>query len=83
MWQTIVNAFTFEENFVRNVRAGTLRPGDRPLRFAIDAIVSAVAAIPAVLVSAPLELVAAVAGRGGELVAFVSRAETNGSGALS
>ena len=74
MWQTILNALTFHENFVRDVRAARLRPRGRPLRFTIDAIVSAIAAIPAALVSTPLELVAALAGRGGELVAIASRA---------
>ena len=71
MWQTILNAFTFHENFARKVRAGTLRPGSARgrVRFAIDAIVTVLAALPVALVSAPLELIAALIGRGGELVA--------------
>ena len=80
MWQTILNAFTFQENFVRELWAGRLHAGDRPVRFAIDAIVSAVAAIPAALVAVPLELVAALTGRGGELVAVASQTWTTDSG---
>ena len=77
MWQTMLNAFTFHENFARDVRAGTLRPGSGRgrLRFGIDAIVTVIAALPVALVSAPLELFAALLGRGGELVAVARRAE--------
>jgi hypothetical protein len=71
MWQTILNAFTFHENFALEVRAGTLRPGGAwsGLRFGIDAVVTVVAALPVALLSAPLELFCALFGRGGELVA--------------
>jgi hypothetical protein len=75
MWQTILNAFTFHENFARQVRAGTLRPGDAVgrLKFGIDAVVTVLLAIPVAIVSAPLELFAALAGRGGELEAVARR----------
>lgn len=75
MWQTILNALTFNENFFREARAGTLRPsGVRArLEFAVDALVTALAALPVALLSVPLELLAAVAGRGGELVAIAGR----------
>jgi hypothetical protein len=78
MWQTIVNAFTFHENFALKVRAGTLRPaGARGrLRFGIDAIVTVIAALPVAVVSAPLELIASLIGRGGELVAVARRGES-------
>ena len=78
MWQTLVNAFTFHENFARQVRAGTLRPvGARDrLKFGIDAVVTLLVALPVALVSVPLELCAALAGRGGELVAVTRRSET-------
>jgi len=74
MWQTILNAFTFHENFAREVRAGKLRPVGvlGRLKFGIDAVVTALAALPVALVSAPLELLAALAGRGGELVAVAT-----------
>ena len=78
MWQTILNAFTFNENFARQVRAGTLRPGGArraALKFGIDAVVTALLALPVAIVSAPLELFAALAGRGGELVAVARRTE--------
>jgi hypothetical protein len=85
MWQTIINAFTFHENFARKVRAGTLRPGSARgrLRFGIDAIVTMVAALPVALVSAPLELIAALIGRGGELVAVARRAEAGATAPAS
>ena len=78
MWQTILNAFTFNENFARRVRAGTLRPGGAVgrLKFGIDAVVTALLAVPVAIVSAPLELFAALAGRGGELVAVARRSES-------
>jgi hypothetical protein len=78
MWQTILNAFTFHENFAPKVRAGTLRPGNvrGRLKFGIDAVVTVVAAIPVAVVSAPLELLSALLGRGGELVAVARRSET-------
>jgi hypothetical protein len=81
MWQTIVNAFTFNENFARQVRAGTLRPGGAwsSLRFGIDALVTVLAALPIALVSAPLELCAALLGRGGELVAVARPAPGSAS----
>jgi hypothetical protein len=78
MWQTIINAFTFHKNFALKVRAGTLRPANARghLRFGIDAIVTVLAALPVALVSAPLELIASLSGRGGELVAVARRGES-------
>jgi hypothetical protein len=74
MWQTILNGFTFTDNFARRARAGALRPsGARErLKFAVDAAITALAALPILVISAPLELLAALLGRGGELVAVVS-----------
>src|SRR5204862_788936 len=65
MWQTMLNAFTFHENFALEFRAGTLRPGSAVarLRFGIDALITVLAALPVALVSAPLELMAALVGR--------------------
>jgi hypothetical protein len=78
MWQTILNGLTFHQNFAREVRAGTLRPGGAwgRLKFGIDTVVTVLAALPVVLVSAPLELFAALLGRGGELVAVARRSES-------
>ncbi len=69
MWQTLLNGFTFHTNFARDVLRGRLTPRTaRSLpRFAIDALVSILAALPLALVSIPLELGAALARRGGEL----------------
>jgi hypothetical protein len=77
MWQTILNAFTFHKDFAREVRAGRLRPRGAlgRLKFGIDAVVTALIAIPVAIVSAPLELFAALAGRGGELLAVARRSE--------
>jgi hypothetical protein len=77
MWQTILNAFTFHKDFAREVRAGSLRPRGAlgRLKFGIDAVVTALIAIPVAIVSAPLELFAALAGRGGELLAVARRSE--------
>jgi hypothetical protein len=80
MWQTILNAFTFHENFALEVRAGTLRPGGSwsRLKFGIDGLVTALVAVPAAIVSVPLELFAALAGKGGELMAVVRPARGAG-----
>lgn len=69
MAQTLVNAFTFRDNYARNVRAGLLRPGDARSRltFAIDGLVTALVALPMALLALPIELAGAIAGRGGEM----------------
>jgi hypothetical protein len=73
MWQTLLNGLTFHANFAREWRAGRVRPAtaiSRP-RFYIDVIVTVLAAPLVALVAVPLELVAALVGRGGELRAEV------------
>jgi hypothetical protein len=71
MWQTLVNGLTFHPNFAREVRAGRLRPGTSRGRvaFAVDAVVTVLAAPLVALVSFPLEAIAALARRGGEIAA--------------
>ena len=71
MWQTLLNGLTLHPNFAREVRAGRLRPSTGRSRgaFALDLVVSALAAPLVALLSFPLELVAALARRGGELAA--------------
>lgn len=70
MWQTLLNGFTFHTNFALAVLRRRISP--RTARglpsFVIDALVSGLAALPIALVSIPLELLACVARRGGELV---------------
>ena len=69
MWQTLLNALTFEPNFAREALAGRRRPGSgRALAtFVVDCVVSVLAAPLVALLSFPLEIVAALAGRGGEM----------------
>lgn len=77
MWQTLLNAFTFHTNFATRVLAKRLTP--RTARnlpsFALDALVSTLAALPLAVIALPLELVATLARRGGELVLTVARAD--------
>ena len=74
MWQTLLNGFTFHSNFARDALRGRLTPRNARSvpSFAIDAIVSTLGALPVALISIPLELVAALARRGGELVVSVA-----------
>jgi hypothetical protein len=73
MWQTLMNAFTFHPNFAREVLAGRLRPrgGLDRLKFAVDVLVSVLAAPLVALASVPLEAFAALVRRGGEMRARV------------
>jgi hypothetical protein len=66
MWQTILNGFTFG----RNVALGALGrsravPAEKPWQRRLDAFVTAVVAIPALLFAVPMELTAATLRRGG------------------
>jgi hypothetical protein len=66
MWQTILNGFTFG----RNVALGALGrsaavPAEKPWQRRLDALITVIVAIPALLVAIPLELAAAALRRGG------------------
>jgi hypothetical protein len=66
MWQTILNGFTFG----RNVALGALRrsaavPAEKPWQRRLDALITIVVAIPALLAAIPTELAAATLRRGG------------------
>ena len=68
MWQTVLNGFTFG----RNVAAGALGkgravPAERRWQRRLDALISIVVAIPALLAAVPLELTAAAARRGSSI----------------
>jgi hypothetical protein len=65
MWQTVLNGFTFGRNLALGAlgRSGAV-PGELPWQRRLDALISVVVAIPALLVTVPLELIAAAAGRG-------------------
>jgi len=72
MWQTIVNAFTYRDNFIRNRRAGRIpdpESGRDRFLYGLDWAVSVLVAIPAAIVALPLELLATVCARGGVLTA--------------
>jgi hypothetical protein len=71
MWQTMLNAFTFHDGFATEALNGRLTPRNARSApaFAVDAIVSVVAALPVALISVPLELAAVLARRGGLLEA--------------
>jgi hypothetical protein len=71
MWQTLLNGLTFHPNFAREVRAGRLRPANARSRFAFgaDLVVTVLGAPLVALVSFPLETLAALLRRGGELTA--------------
>jgi hypothetical protein len=65
IWQTLLNGFTFG----RNVALGALGrsaavPAERPWQRRLDALVSVLVALPALLFAIPLELIAATARRG-------------------
>jgi hypothetical protein len=75
MWQTLLNGLTFHDNFATDVLAGRLRAGNSKnvAAYAIDAMVTVLAAIPAFLLSLPVELAAVVARRGGLIEVDVKR----------
>jgi hypothetical protein len=75
MWQTLLNGLTFHPNFARELRAGRLRAANARsrARFAVDLVVTVLGAPLVLLLSAPLELGAALARRGGVLAATARR----------
>ena len=66
MWQTILNGFTFGRNVALSAfgRSAAV-PAEKPWQRRLDALISIVVAIPALLFALPLELVAAALRRGG------------------
>jgi hypothetical protein len=68
MWQTILNGFTFGRNgALAALGRAQSTPAEKPWQRRLDALISVVVAIPALLVAIPLELGAAALGRGGTL----------------
>jgi hypothetical protein len=67
IWQTLLNGLTLHPNFVREARAGRLRPstGRGRAAFTVDLVASVLAAPLVALVSVPLELTAVALRRGG------------------
>jgi hypothetical protein len=70
LWQSILNGITLHHNFLTEVRAGRLRIGNSrgPVQFVADFLASVLATPFVLLISVPLEAVAALAGRGGRMV---------------
>jgi hypothetical protein len=68
MWQTVLNSVTFGRNVALGAlgREGAVAAG-RAWQRRLDALISIVVAVPALLVALPLELLAAALGRGGAL----------------
>lgn len=72
MWQTVVNAFTYRDNFIRNRRAGLIpdpETGRDRFLYGLDWVVSILVAIPAAMFALPLELLATAFARGGVMTA--------------
>jgi len=70
MVQTVINAFTYRDNFLRNARAGRFDPQtgrDRALYW-LDWVVSVLVFVPAVVFGVPLEAAGAAMGRSGVMV---------------
>jgi hypothetical protein len=65
MWQTLLNGLTFGRNVALGAfgRAAAV-PARRPWQRRLDVLISILAAIPAILVAVPLELIAAIFRRG-------------------
>jgi hypothetical protein len=65
MWQTILNGFTFGRNGALGALGRSAPvPAEQPWQRKLDALISVVVAIPALLVAVPLELIAAALRRG-------------------
>jgi hypothetical protein len=83
-WQSILNGITLHHNFLSEVRAGRLRMKNSrgPVQFIADTVASCLATPFVLLVSFPLEAIAALAGRGGRMVMRTDAASANGVGDL-
>ena len=75
MWQTLLNLLTFHRDFAVEALAGRLRPGSGRGRgaFALDALITVLAAIPTAILAALLEGGAVLARRGGVIEVFARR----------
>jgi hypothetical protein len=68
MWQTVLNGFTFGRNVALGALGrGRAAPAERAWQRRMDAAISVVVAIPALLFALPMELIAAACRRGGAL----------------
>lgn len=76
MVQTLLNAFTYRDNFLRNARAGRIPRGTtgEKLLHALDWTVSVLVFLPALIFGVPLEAGGSALGRGGEMEVKARRA---------
>jgi hypothetical protein len=67
MWQTLLNLLTFHRDFAPEAISGRLRPGSGRGRaaYAIDVLVTVLAAVPTAILAVLLEGGAVITGRGG------------------
>jgi hypothetical protein len=67
MWQTLLNLLTFHRDFAPEAISGRLRPGSGrgKAAYAIDVLVTVLAAVPTAILAVLLEGGAVIAGRGG------------------
>ena len=67
MWQTLLNLLTFHRDFAAEALSGRLRPGGGRGRaaYAIDVLVTILAAVPTAILAVLLEGGAVLARRGG------------------
>ena len=84
LWQSILNGITLHHNFLTEVRAGRLRMNNSRggAQFIADMVASILATPFVLLVSVPLEAIAALAGRGGRMVVRARGASGDGVGDL-
>lgn len=65
MWQTVLNGVTFGRNVaLAALGKGAAAPAERPWQRRLDTVVSLIAALPAIVISLPLELIAGLVRRG-------------------
>jgi 2-polyprenyl-3-methyl-5-hydroxy-6-metoxy-1,4-benzoquinol methylase len=75
MWQTLLNGLTFNDDFLFGVlkRSMTPQAAGGWARYGIDALVTALAGVPALVIAVPLELAAGLARRGGTFAVVARR----------
>jgi hypothetical protein len=75
MWQTLLNLLTFHRDFASEAASGRLRPGTGRGRaaYAIDVMVTILAAIPTAILAVMLEASAVLARRGGVIEVTAAR----------